>query len=172
MLNYFKAHGKVIARWVTIATAIGGIWVAYSQLHAANEQIHAANEQNRWQYYNDLNARYAVFYESIPNEVSSGRETDFDKLQPQAKRWVRQYFDLYSEEYWLYKNRLIPEEMWTKRILSGVRVNLLEYPLLVSGYRYWKERGAFKHPDGFFEEVERAIADTSNSPIKSRLPIN
>lgn len=148
-----------------VAVAIAGVYMVYNQLTAVYEQ-------SRWQYYNDLNARYAAFYQSIPNEVAVGKETDFDKLEPQAKRWVRQYFDLYSEEYWLYKSRLIPEEMWTKRIRSGVRVNLLEYPLLVSGYRYWKERGAFKHPDGFLEEAERAIADASNSPIRYQLPIN
>lgn len=149
-----KTCEEFISRWLMVVVAIVGVYMVYSQLAAANEQ-------NRWQYYNDLNVRYAAFYESIPNEVAIGKEADFDKLEPLAKRWVRQYFDLYSEEYWLYKKRLIPEEMWTKRIRSGVRVNLREYPLLVSGYRYWKERGAFMHPDGFLEEAERAIADAS-----------
>ena len=165
MLNYLKAYEEPASRWVMVVVTILGVWMVYHQLTAVYEQ-------SRWQYYNDLNARYAAFYESIPSEISSGKETDFDKVEPQAKRWVRQYFDLYSEEYWLYKNRLIPEEMWTKRIRSGVRVNLREYPLLVSGYRYWKEKGAFKHPDGFLEEAERAIADASNSLTESRLPIN
>lgn len=165
MRKYLEVYDKSISSWVTVAVTIFGAWMVYSQLTAANEQ-------SRWQHYNDLNARYAAFYGSIPNEVSSGKEADFDKLEPRAKRWIRQYFDLYSEEYWLYKNHLIPEEMWTKRIRSGVHVNLLEYPLLVSGYRYWKDRGAFKHPDGFSEEAERAIAEASNCAIKSQSQVN
>jgi hypothetical protein len=83
---------------------------------------------------------------------------------------VRQYFDLYSEEYWLYLNDLIPKEMWTHRIHGGVRVNLNNYPALVEGYRHWKEQGAFTHPVEFQSEVESAILDAKKLPQKSQAP--
>lgn len=92
-----------------------------------------------------------------------------DKLEPEAKRWVRQYFDLYSEEYWLFLNERIPNAMWTRRIHGGVRVNLNMYPALVDGYRYWKAEGSFTHPVEFQAEVELAISDASKLPQKTKI---
>jgi hypothetical protein len=81
------------------------------------------------------------------------------------KRWVRQYFDLYSEELWLFDNKLIPEQMWTKRIYCGVRINLRTYPTLIDGYYYWKSKGSFTHPVTFRAEAENAIAFAKSSEI-------
>src|SRR5262249_8681724 len=79
-------------------------------------------------------------------------------MQPHhVKIFARTYFDLYSEEYWLHQNNLIPDEMWTKRIANGVDVNLITYPLLVRGYYYWKEQGAFIHPEEFRQLIEDKI---------------
>lgn len=63
----------------------------------------------------------------------------------------------YSEEYWLYKNNLMPKEMWTKRIDNGVQVNLKTYPALIKGYFYWRDKGAFNHPAEFRQLVESKI---------------
>lgn len=164
--QWLKVNSESCAHWATvlafIAAGIGG-YLAYKQLELANEQ-------RKWQNYNEMNVRYAELYKSITPEIASGcQQGDFEKLPPETKRWVRQYFDLYSEEYWLYLNKLIPEEMWTRRIHGGVRVNLNKYPALVEGYLYWKREGSFTHPNDFKTEVEHAISDAKLLPQNTKL---
>jgi len=122
--------------------------------------LNQLNEEQRWGNYSELNARYADVYNELPNEILTPLLVDFSKLTPATKRAVRRYFDLYSEEYWLHKEGRIPDPMWTKRITNGVLVNFGEYPSLISGYRYWKEKGAFQHPIDFRDEVEKQITAT------------
>jgi hypothetical protein len=149
-----------LATVLAFAAAAVGSYYAYGQLKTTNAQLEQANEQRKWQNYNEMNVRYAELYKDIPKEIGSGcLIEDFQTLDPDTKRWVRQFFDLYSEEYWLFRNQLIPEEMWTRRIHGGVRVNLSKYPALIQGYRYWKAAGSFTHPDDFADVVEIAIAD-------------
>ena len=165
-ISWLNANSEPYAHWATvlalIAACIGG-YFAYAQLSLANEH-------KRWQNYNDMNVRYAELYKNIPEEIASGCSGNFEKLEQEEKRWVRQYFDLYSEEYWLFLNELMPKEMWSHRIYGGVRVNLNKYPALVDGYRYWKAEGAFRHPDEFPAEVELAISDASKLPQSTKVP--
>jgi hypothetical protein len=121
-------------------------------------QWQQANEHQRWGNYNEMNARYSALYNAIPDDLDAGRCKAFAELDANAKRWIRSYFDLYSEESWLNDQRLIPEEMWTSRIDGGVDVNLISYPALAEGYQDWKRRGAFKHPAKFIPAVDAKIA--------------
>lgn len=132
-----KRYSEMVSHWATtltfFAAVIGGFF-AYKQLGVTNAQLLQANEQRKWQNYNDMNVRYAELYKCMPKEVASGNvQKGFSNLDPEIKGWVRQYFDLYSEEYWLYEEGLIPKEMWTHRIYKGVRVNLSKYPALIDG---------------------------------------
>jgi hypothetical protein len=169
-----KNISKPLSEWATVLAVVAGCaggFFTYGQLKAANAQLEQVNNQQRWQNYNEMNIRYAELYGRIPKEIASGCSGSFENLGPGEKRWVRQYFDLYSEEYWLFLNNLIPKEMWTRRIHGGVRVNLNQYPALVDGYRYWKVKGAFKHPDDFQNEVEVAISEAdSMSQVKASAP--
>lgn len=161
-INFLKNNGKIFAEWGTfigVLVACAGLFIGNNQLKANYAQLEQANDQRRWQNYNELNVRYAELYKEIPKDIATGRAMKFGKRPSESKRWVRQYFDLYSEEYWLYRQKLIPEEMWSRRIHGGVRVNLSTYPALVDGYYYWKMKGSFTHPDEFSLEVESAIAD-------------
>jgi hypothetical protein len=165
MINWLKDNSEPYAHWATVLALIAACIAGYF----AYAQLTLANDQKRWQNYNEMNVRYAELYKSIPEEIASGCSGNFEKLEPDAKRWVRQYFDLYSEEYWLFLNELIPNEMWTRRIHGGVRVNLNRYPALVDGYRYWKAEGSFTHPDKFQTEVELAISDASKLSQKTKI---
>ena len=51
----------------------------------------------------------------------------------------------------------MPKEMWETRIDNGVNVNLINYPLLVRGYAYWKSKGSFIHPEDFIPLVDSKI---------------
>lgn len=155
MFNIFKKHNGLIAgggSLLAFIVAAGGLYLTY-------EQLEQANAHKRWQNYNELNIRYAELYRNIPRDIASNEKREFEQRPPTSKRWVRQYFDLYSEEFWLYKNNMVPAEMWTRRIHGGVRVNLSTYPALIDGYEYWYKKGSFRHPDDFFDEVANAITD-------------
>lgn len=146
---------KAYSEWAQIVTCIIaalGLYVAYSQLSQLNED-------QRWKNYTELNSRYADLYREFPKTILIDLQIEFSKTSPATKRAVRQYFDLYSEEFWLYQEALIPKEMWTQRIRNGAMVNLNEYSALISGYYYWKEKGAFKHPAEFQVEIEKQIAE-------------
>jgi len=143
---FIKTYESVIAHVLTI---LGIAIVVY--------QLMQSNEHKRWENYNSLNLRYYSLYSEIPTVLKSDSCKPFKFQDKKVKVWVRSYFNLYSEEYWLYLNNLIPEEMWTIRINNGVDVNLLRYPLLVRGYEYWKEQGAFVHPNDFKKLVEDKI---------------
>lgn len=152
--------GRRAADWLLKwGTFIGVIVASVGILYAANQN----NEHRRWQNYNEMNLRYSDLYDSMPDKVAKDSGVEFSKLPEESKRWVRQYFDLYSEEFWLYQKKLIPKEMWTERIDVGVKVNLDQYPVMIKGYQYWKERGSFNHPEAFREVVERKIGEAGSS---------
>lgn len=161
-LSVINRYRFACAAWVQIGTllvAAVGVGVAWFQLDMLNDQQRLMNEEQRWKNYSELNSRYATLYKELPEEVLIASPVDFLESKPEVKRAVRQYFDLYSEEYWLYQKELIPKEMGTERIRNGVKINLGEYPILISGYRYWEAKGAFQHPADFRAEVEKLIIE-------------
>lgn len=145
--SFFKKYEPYLAHALTI---IGLFLVFY--------QLHQSNEHKKWENYNAMNLRYYEWYSSFPENIEVDSCLPFDQQPQRVKRWVRTYFNLYSEEYWLYLENLIPEDMWKKRIDNGVNVNLEAYPILVRGYYYWKEKQAFKHPDTFLKVVDAKLA--------------
>lgn len=152
MSNFFAKHA--VAWGTLIAAIVAAIGLTFTCIQLKQNNFH-----KKWQNYNELNLRYSQLYDSMPDEVENDTGKDFSVLKHEAKRWVRQYFNLYSEEYWLYQKKLIPEEMWSKRINNGVKVNLDAYPVMIKGYYYWKNKGSFNHPDGFRDKVEKVIKE-------------
>ena len=146
MLKFFKNYGEIIAHTFTF---IGLFLVVY--------QLYQGNENKRWENYNVMNLRYYEWYSKIPENAAIDTCEPFSKQSNETKKWVRAYFNLYSEEYWLFLNGLIPQEMWTKRIDNGVDVNLKTYPVLVRGYWYWRDIGTFNHPEGFKQIVNSKL---------------
>lgn len=146
MRKFLSKYEALIAHLFTIAGLVF-VWL----------QLHQSNEHKKWENYNAMNLRYYEWYANMPPNMDVDTCTPFSEQPQQVKRWARTYFNLYSEEYWLYLEDLIPEEMWTKRIDNGVNVNLKTYPLLVRGYSYWKSKDSFVHPEGFREHVEHKL---------------
>jgi len=142
----FKKYESYVAHFFTI---LGLLVVIY--------QLNQTNEHKRWENFNGLNIRYYEWYSNIPKNLNKGICSPFEKQNEKVQKWVRTYFNLYSEEYWLYLNDLIPKEMWEVRINNGVNVNLVTYPQLVKGYKFWKEKGAFVHPKGFIGLVDKKL---------------
>ncbi|MEQ1599156.1 MAG: hypothetical protein ABL880_07300 [Methylotenera sp.] len=155
MISFIKKHDSVIAQLLTF---FGLLLVVY--------QLYEGNENGRWENYNAMNLRYYSWYSNMPENVETDTCVPFSEQSNEVKKWARSYFNLYSEEYWLYKEGLIPEEMWTKRIENGVYVNLKTYPLLVRGYYYWKAKHAFNHPEDF-----RVLVDAKLEKLKPELKL-
>ena len=141
--------GKHVDLITAIVTAIGVGFVAI--------QLYQVNEQQKWGNYNQLNLHYSSLYREIKPELHFTQCRTFSQLSDESRQWIRSYFDLYSEEHWLYLQDLIPEEMWTLRIDGGVDVNLITYPVLAEGYEYWKGLGAFHHPPEFIPWVDKKM---------------
>jgi len=146
MKGFLRRYENAIAHLLTI---LGLGLVVY--------QLYQGNEHKRWENYNAMNLRYYEWYANMPENMDIDSCVPFPEQKQEVKRWARTYFNLYSEEYWLYLEKLIPEEMWTKRIDNGVNVNLVTYPLLVRGYEYWREKDSFAHPKRFRELVDSKL---------------
>ena len=136
-----------------------GLLLTFLGLMLVSEQLQQANEHQKWNNYNQLNIHYSALYRDLPEELEANSCKRFDELTVSGKKWIRSYFNLYSEEHYLYQQNLIPVEMWTKRIDNGVEVNMLSYPVIVEGYEKWKVRGSFKHPVEFVAFVDSKIAN-------------
>lgn len=147
---WLKENSPTIAHLAAVLGVVAGICIALNQF----DQI---DRHRKWQNFNDMNIRYANLFIQMHEKIIEGG-TPFEKLEPRDQLWIRQYFDLTSEEYWLHEKDLIPEDMWEKRIMCGVIVNLRKYPVLKEGYYYWQGEGLFAHPEKFRSEFEEAIA--------------
>lgn len=153
MNKWIKNNSEMLSTIISII----GIIVAVVGLCFVYAQLEQANTLKKWENYNVMNERYHKWYMDTPAIADSFKCESFENVQEKTKRWVRSYFHLYSEEYWLFQNDLIPEEMWTKRIDGGVNINLEKYPILISGYEYWKNEGSFSHPIDFTVLVDQKI---------------
>lgn len=149
-------------RWlkdnITHLLSAVGLFITFWGLMLVYAQLKQANEHQKWNNYNQLNIHYSTLYRELPAELEASSCKHFDELTPAGKKWIRSYFNLYSEEHYLFLERLIPLEMWTKRIDGGVGVNMLSYPVIVEGYEHWKKRGSFTHPEEFIAFVDNKIA--------------
>jgi len=150
-MKWFKAN---VAH---LLSAIG-LFLTFGGLILVDAQLKQGNEHQKWNNYNQLNIHYSALYRDLPEELEAASCIRFDELKPNGKKWIRSYFNLYSEEHYLFQQNLIPEEMWTKRIDNGVEVNMLSYPVIIEGYEHWKGRGSFKHPNNFVTFVDAKIS--------------
>ena len=155
MKDFVKTYIPVISGVLTVVALIA-VW----------RQLYQGNEHRKWETYNAMNLRYSEWYAKMPRDMDVDSCLPFDKQDAEVKRWVRAYFSLYSEEYWLYLNGLLPEDLWTKRIDNGVDINLKAYPMLVRGYEYWKGQGSFLHPEEF-----RKLVDAKLEKLKPELKL-
>jgi hypothetical protein len=107
----------------------------------ANENLEFQKQSMKWQNYNLLNVRYSDHMLSIPESVSKNI-VEFSKLTPKDRIWIRAYLDLSAEEYWLYKNHLLPEKMWENKISKGIIDNFDEFPMIREGFIHYKNRNS------------------------------
>jgi hypothetical protein len=151
MMKWFKDNIAHLLSAVGLFLTFWGMTLVYAQLKQANDH-------QKWNNYNQLNIHYSTLYSALPEELEAASCKRFEQLSPIGKKWIRSYFNLYSEEHYLFLEHLIPDEMWTKRIDNGVEVNMLSYPVIIEGYEHWRKRGSFTHPEEFIAFVDKKIA--------------
>ena len=151
-MKIITAIGVIIAAWSTYLTS--------ESVKVLNNQLKQEEKHQKWENYNILNERYSSLSIKIAEAINNGRS--FHNLSTMEKWVIRSYFDLTSEEYWLYKNKMIPKEMWDKRIINGIEVNL-KNKVIREGYLFWINKGAIKHPVEFNKKIQEII---KNEQIK------
>jgi hypothetical protein len=98
------------SEWIAVFTAaitFGGLVVVVCQLRSLNRQT-------RLQNFAEYTMRYQQIVLNFPEDINSkdfllkGRE-DYDKVM----RYMRAYFDLCFEEWYLHQRQLIEGDFWT-----------------------------------------------------------
>ena len=152
-----KPKQKSAINWVeglTLLVAVAGLFAVFWQLYQANKH-------KKWDNYNAMNAAYHALYDEVYNGSYDDllkSYTHISRLDSKQLAWIRAYFDLYAEEYWLHEQKLIPAEMLFKQIDGGVNLNFREHPVMMDGYEFWRDKGAFQHPTQFIPFVDAKIA--------------
>jgi len=138
---------------ITLCIALAGtIFVGF--------QYSQTNKHKKWDNYNAMNAAYHNLYDNLYEGKYIGVLNKCSKITDLSSAelaWIRAYFDLYAEEHWLEIEHLIPKGMWSNQIGGGVNLNLKTHPVMIDGYNYWKDKGAFKHPPEFIPYVDKKL---------------
>ena len=97
------------------ATDLIALGAAVIAICALSWQVYANSRQSRMQTFLSYTQRYQEILITLPIGVES---VDFileekeEKEREQILRWLRAYFDLCSEEFYLNNNRLVNKEVW------------------------------------------------------------
>ena len=110
-----------INSWVqiVIATLYGGtIWAT---LYASMKEIKNANrraeQQSNRMFFAEYTKRYQEIILAMPDDVFAGTA----QVNNATLKYMRLYFDLCSEEYHLYLEGQVPEDVWENWV-EGMRI--------------------------------------------------
>ena len=123
-------------------TAIGMLLVTLAAIFITRYDAHKQNKQMLKQSRMSLFAEYTRRYQDImvrmPASVYSGQ---FDTKITEVVGFMRLYFDLCSEEYWLNEEKMLPERTW------GIWVERMQTTM---NQKPFKE--AWKYLSGHYDE--------------------
>ena len=95
----------VVAAWVASIAAIVTVVITLMGL----------KKQMQLNFFSDYTKRYQEIILNFPESINQ-KDFDFNILPKEERdktlRYMRAYFDLCSEEYFLHKKKHIDEEMW------------------------------------------------------------
>lgn len=125
---------------VQLGIAVGTGLTAFGAFIAVFISIRAAknlSKQLQLNFFADYTKRYQEIILNLPENIND-ESFDFEKLEPEVKdktlRYMRAYFDLSSEEYYLWKQKHIDDNVW-KEWSSGI-----EYALTKTAFRAgWRD---------------------------------
>lgn len=131
-MDFHQKVQLVIAVGTSLA-ALGALIAVYMSIRAAK----SLSEQLKLNFFADYTKRYQEIILNLPENINED-DFDFEKLEPEVKdrtlRYMRAYFDLSSEEYYLWKQKHIDDNVW-KEWSSGI-----EYALTKTAFREgWRD---------------------------------
>ena len=71
--------------------------------------LHKNSRQRKLQMFAEYTRRYQEIFLNMPDDIYDGTA----KVNTATTRFLRLYFDLCSEEYHLWKDKDIPENVWS-----------------------------------------------------------
>jgi hypothetical protein len=118
-------------------------------------QIRTSNKQSKMQTFLTYTERYQEIVLNLPIGMESedfSIENFDEKTQEKILKWLRAYFDLCSEEYYLKNNRLIDKEAW--RLWESGMKDSLKKPAFIQSWRIIQTNKYF-HKDfaGYIEGI-------------------
>lgn len=151
--------------WMSVVTAVG-VFITFIGILYIHCQLKQSIEFKKYDNFKYFNKIYDDWYDDMPLQIVHNEEASFSTLDASGKAWVRRYFNLYAQEYYLYKKEMIPKEMWEKLIhgckedktLNSAFRNIQRYPSLLEGYYDWKQdSNAFGFPSDFTTMLENEL---------------
>ncbi|MDP2786511.1 MAG: hypothetical protein Q8O79_00310 [Pseudomonadota bacterium] len=135
--------------------AVVGVVLGYGQLQAISGQLEQGNEHLRWQNFKELNLRYSDLYRAMPIVVNKlNGESSIFVSPEEGLHWSRQYFDLCLEEHQLHQNSLLPKDVWSVNISSGILNNFKQHPGIFNAYMRLKLNGVYNGFPQFLREID------------------
>lgn len=145
-----------------VTAVISLILISCATLYFVYDEQKQRKEFKQYENYNYYNKLYLSWYSTLFEKVNIHKE--YSELGVKEKAYIRAYFNLYAQEYFMREKGMIPEEMWVNVIhgadgncYSGAMINLREYPILIEGYKDWKAKGSFSFPPGFKPMLDKKL---------------
>ena len=139
---------------IVIATLYGGTILA--TLYASMKEIQNANrraeQQSNRMFFAEYTKRYQEIILAMPDEVFAGAA----QVNNTTLKYMRLYFDLCSEEYHLYMEGQVPEDVWANWI-EGMRITTN-----LQLYRQCWDRLKGQYNTEFWMYFEREVIKNNN----------
>jgi len=122
---------------IQLAIAIGTVAGVFVAIFISIQTAKNLSKQLKLNFFADYTKRYQEITLNFPENINE-KDFDFEKLAPEIKaktlRYMRAYFDLCSEEYFLWKDGNIDNKVW-EEWKSGI-----EYAMSKTAFqRAWKD---------------------------------
>ena len=131
--------------FVAIVGVIIAIWTFKNEIKKQTEESKRQREISQLTFFADYTKRYQEIILHLPEDMNDVTILD-DK---ETKRYLRVYFDLCSEEYFLYKKGHLNEEVW-EEWEEGMKSAFRKKAIL----KYWQERKTSYYKFNAFVETE------------------
>ena len=122
---------------------------------ALSWQVHLSNKQSKMQTFLTYTQRYQDIIINLPVGVESDSfsiEGLEEKERERILRWLRAYFDLCSEEYYLNKNKLVDKKAW--QLWESGMTDSLKKPAFVNAWKAIQSNKYYHHEfAGYIEQI-------------------
>jgi len=161
--NYTLNLGEVLTAAITLATILVIVYWSYRQYYQMQEQIKIQNEQIRISLFSEYTKRYQEIILHFPeniNEKTFSYDVLDEAVREETMRYMRVYFDLCSEEYFLMIHKYILPEVWQEWETG------MTFAFAKPAFREaWQKISA---DSGFYQKFEKFVNDKMASSHDER----